>query len=315
MHRDLETHLEALAQALKDQDPALTNDILWDARERLRQELATVAWNNPHASEDERVARVLAETRPPEAVLAQALQQERIVRAALRPMSTPTVKANPTAEAESPAQAPWPTFWGVLADTRTYTALLYLLLALPVGIFYFIWFCMGLSVSLSLIPILVGLPLLGLFLMATRALALGESRLVEVLLDIRMPRRPSALPEGKGLLGRLKALLSDGFTWSSLLYCFVHFPLSIATFTATVALLSVSLALLAAPFLCLTPLAPHITLTTFRLEAVPLSQVPGPQLALFALLALLVLVGSLHAVLGLGRLHGLLAKALLVKRR
>ncbi len=52
--------------------------------------------------------------------------------------------------------------------------------------------------------------------------ALAEGRLVEALLDVRMPRRPSLLPEGKGWMERRKNLLTDGHTWTNLLYLVLH---------------------------------------------------------------------------------------------
>lgn len=309
MDHAVEAYLEALALALKDEDPALAQDVMWDVRERIRQELATAAWNAPEVSRDAHVAKVLSELGSPEALLAQANQRERIVRESFRAPLPPGPDGVATHE------MPWPSFWGVLWDARVYMALLYLLLALPAAVFAFAWICTGLSLSLSLLPLLIGFPLLVVFLMSLRALALGESRLVEVLLEVRMPRRPSALPEGTGFFPRLKGLILDVFTWSSLLYFLIHLPLSIGTFTVMAVLVTFSLAALSAPLLWLTPLAPHITLNGVYQEAIPLSQMPGFQLALAALVAVLLLVGTLHGVLALGRLHGLLAKGLLVKRR
>ena len=55
--------------------------------------------------------------------------------------------------------------------------------------FYFTWAVVGASLSVSLLILIIGVPLLVLFLGSIRALAFIEGRMVEVLLGVRMPRR------------------------------------------------------------------------------------------------------------------------------
>ena len=81
-------------------------------------------------------------------------------------------------------------FFGVLVDPHTYGSLFYMLLALATGIFYFTWVVTGLSLSLGLAILIIGIPFVILFIGATRILALVEGRIVEVMLGERMPRRP-----------------------------------------------------------------------------------------------------------------------------
>ena len=83
-------------------------------------------------------------------------------------------------------------FFGVAADPRTYGALLYMLLALPIGILYFTWAVTGVSLSAGLAILIIGVPFFVLFMGSVYALSLMEGRLVEVLLGQRMPRRPQA---------------------------------------------------------------------------------------------------------------------------
>ena len=58
------------------------------------------------------------------------------------------------------------TFFGVIARRQTWLNLMYLVLAFPLGLAYFILLVVGLSVSISLVIIVVGIPiLLGLILL------------------------------------------------------------------------------------------------------------------------------------------------------
>ena len=147
------------------------------------------------------------------------------------------------------------------------------------------------------------------YLGSIRALGLGEGRLVEALLDVRMPRRPPLLPEGKGWLERLKGLFLDGYTWRCLIYLLIHLPLGIISFTAAFAGLSLSLALIAAP-------AAHWGwhVAVCCIDGVECFHSPW-ILALLPLGGVLGLAGTLHMALGLGRLQGSLAKTLLVTSR
>jgi hypothetical protein len=181
-------------------------------------------------------------------------------------------------------------------------------MALVTGIFYFTWAVVGLSLSLGFIILIIGLPLLILFLGSVRALGLGEGRLVEAMLDVRMPRRPPLLPEGRQWVDRLKGLFVDSYTWKCLLYLILHLPLGILSFTLALSGLSVSLSLVAAP---LVQLVGHMPLVVLGTQDYML---PTWVLVIFPLGGVLGLIGTLHMALGLGRLHGILARALLVRR-
>ena len=90
-------------------------------------------------------------------------------------------------------------FFGVAADPRTYGALFYLVLALATGIFYFTWVVTGLSLSAGLAVLIIGIPFAILFLGSVRVLSLVEGRIVEAMLGERMPRRPLYTARGKRL--------------------------------------------------------------------------------------------------------------------
>jgi len=78
----------------------------------------------------------------------------------------------------------------VLADPRAYTALLYMLLSLATGTLYFTWAVTGISLSLGLAILIIGIPFAILFFASVRGISLVEGRVVEALLGERMPRRP-----------------------------------------------------------------------------------------------------------------------------
>src|SRR5207247_6434019 len=62
-------------------------------------------------------------------------------------------------------------FFGVAADPYTYGALVYMLLSLPVGIFYFTWAVTGLSLSAGFAILIIGVPFAVLFMCTVYALS------------------------------------------------------------------------------------------------------------------------------------------------
>jgi len=184
----------------------------------------------------------------------------------------------------------------------------YLLVGVVTGSLYFTWVTFGLSLSLGLLILVIGVPLTVLVLGSIRALGLGEGRLVEAMLDVRMPRRPPLLPEGSRWLDRLMGLFTDSYTWKCVVYFMIHLPLSLFTFTLAVVGISLSLSLIAAP------LAHWIWQVPIMVECGQDYTLPLWLLAILPLGGILGLAGTLHMALGLGRMHGALARVLLVRR-
>ena len=139
-------------------------------------------------------------------------------------------------------------FFGVAADPQSYRNVLYLLLAFPLGTFYFVFLVTGISLGFGLIPVaLVGLPLLIGVAIASRAFMALERAVAHALLGIDMPPI-AALPEATGgRWARLTALRRDRVTWSGIAYLLLKFPIGVATFTAAVTLISTSLGMAFAP--------------------------------------------------------------------
>lgn len=295
-------YLDRLRVALAGADPALVQDALYDAEEYLRSELA----ENPGKSEAEVIAAVSGSYGAPDEVADIYRDTEVKVQAALRTPVAP------------PQRSLLGRFFGVAVDPRAYAALFYMLLSLATGIFYFTWVVAGGAVSLSLLVLIIGIPLLLLFLGSVRVLSLVEGRLVEVMLGQRMPRRPLYANRGKPWRQRITELFTDPRIWGTLLYFVAMMPLGVAYFTIAVTLLTMSLAFIAAPIGVWTGLVDaHVDYTGWQLVGWD-GQAWGTSaeawmLPLMLVAGVLLLFLTLHIARGIGRLHGILAKHLLVK--
>ena len=284
-------YLAQLREALRGSDPALIQDALYDAEEYLRSELAE------RTGEDEAsvIASVAGSYGNPEEVAEIYRDTETRVVTALR---TPPPRPRSSALGK---------FFGVAADTRTYAAMFYMLLSLATGIFYFTWAVTGMSLSLGLSVLIIGLPFIVLFFGSVRVLSIVEGRIVEVMLGERMPRRPLYAESGQPMLARIGAMFTDPRSWSTILYMLMMLPLGIIYFTLTVTLLSVSLGFIAAPFAWF--FGQHFDMSLNGYHG------PDPDwlAPLLFPLGVVLLFGYLHAARGIGHLHGQLAKHLLVR--
>lgn len=291
-------YLEHLRRALAGADPAMVHDALYDAEEYLRSELA----EHPGKSEAEVIAAVASSYGAPDEVADIYRDTEATVQTALRSPAPP------------PRKSAIGRFFGVVADPRTWASLFYMVLALATGIFYFTWIVTGLSVSLGLVAVLVGIPLLILFFGSVRVLSLVEGRLVEVMLGERMPRRPLYTARGRSIWQRIGDMFTDVRTWSTMLYMLLMLPLGIVYFTLATALLTLGISFVVAPVMVWTGVAADwiadndLVLVGFNGVALG-----GWQLVLMMLAGVLLLFLTLHLARAIGRGHGLLAKHLLVK--
>ena len=150
-----------------------------------------------------------------------------------------------------------------LLRPQSFVNIFYLLLSFPLGIAYFVFLVTGISLGFGLLIIWVGVPILGIVLAGSWVLCEFERMLAIGLLKEDIP--PTArgdrvgraetdvqsLSSGErffiGMWRRLKGYLSDRLTWTGMLYLFLKFPLGIASFVIAVTLVSVTVALLAAP--------------------------------------------------------------------
>ena len=289
--RHVEEYLQQLRQALKGEDPALVQDALYDAEEYLRAELAA----NAHRPQSEVIAEIVRTYGAPEEVAEVYRKTEATVQRALKTPRPSTGERGAVAR-----------FFGVLADPRAYSSLFYMLLALATGIFYFTWTVTGVSMSAGFMVLIIGIPFALLFLGTIRLLSLLEGRLVEVMLGVRMPRRPVYRAKDDNVLKRVGQFLVDPRTWSTLLYMLAMLPLGIIYFTIAVTGLSLVLSFLFAPIW-----------TLFDTQLIwfggGMVVVHWWEAALLSVVGFVGLVVLMHLARGIGYLHGQLAKLLLVK--
>jgi uncharacterized membrane protein len=291
--RTVEQYLDALRAALKGADPALVQDALYDAEEHLRAELA----QRRGEAEGDVLARIFTSYGAPEEVADAYRANEATIQKALR---TPAPRPRRTAIGR---------FFGVYADPRAYLSLLYMLLALVTGIAYFTFAATGLSLSVGLAVLIIGVPFFLLFIGAARVIALAEGRIVETLLGTRMPRRPAYPDRETPFLRRIGDMLKDPRTWGTLLYLVAMLPLGVFYFCFALVGLVTSVAMILVPIVALLYHAGIV-----QLEGIVHSPHPA-ALPLVSVAGILLLTLTMHLARGIGYLHGQLAKTLLVATR
>lgn len=291
----VKAYLDALRGALKGAPAGLISDALSDAEDHLNNEIAA----------------------QPE------LSEKQILSAVIDTYGTPAEIAEEYRHMEATISGPFPKpeeapdrrygFFNVVSDPRTYGALLYMLLSLATGIFYFTWVVTGLSLTLGFIILIIGIPFAMLFVGSIRVLAHVEGRLVEGLLGVRMPRRlPSQAPQDESIWTKVKEALTDSRTWSSMFYLALMLPLGITYFVLAVVGICVSLGVSAAALW---------VLVTDRAGDIQISGSPwlehlfhtAPGLVLLATAGMLLFFVVLHVARAIGWFHGRIAELLLVR--
>jgi len=175
------------------------------------------------------------------------------------------------------------------------------------GFIYGIWGLVGGAFSLLFLIFIIGVPLVGLFLLSIRILALMEGRIVETLLAVRMPRKPIFVQKGLSWSQKFKALILESHTWKALLYLILRFPLGIVYSIGTAFLLSFSIKFALYPvwYFWLNRSLLHLRQPYFP---------PEGLIPLVSLVGILMFFLTLHLVRWLGRQQGHLAKYLLVRK-
>ena len=101
-------------------------------------------------------------------------------------------------------------------EARSYGNLLYLALAFPTGLAYFVFLAVGLALGLGLSIVWIGLPILGLVLAVSFGLAALERQLAIRLLGAEVPPMlPAPAAAEVGVWRRLRAFLANPVTWKA----------------------------------------------------------------------------------------------------
>jgi hypothetical protein len=138
-------------------------------------------------------------------------------------------------------------FFGVVARPRTWTSVLFNMLAFPLGLFYFVFFVIGLSVGLGLVIIWVGIPILLLVVGAWWLFAAFERLQAEYLLGADVAGSSRPWEDVEGIWGKVKAHFGSASTWKDLLYLFAKLAFGIVSFAVMVTLAAVEAWLVALP--------------------------------------------------------------------
>jgi uncharacterized membrane protein len=292
--RSIDQYLKALREELAGEDSALIQDALYDAEEYLRAEVAA----HSDKSESDVLELIASTYGAPDEVASAYRDTEAKVKAA---MTTPrrVLKSGTGA------------FFSVFLDPRAYTSLFFMFLSLATGVIYFTFAVTGLSLSAGLAVLVVGIPFFLAFVALSRVVSLAEGRLIEAMTGERMPRRPVHQGNTPGFWPRVSQMLKDRRTWTTLAYLILMLPLGIAYFVMAVVGLSVSLAFIFAPLVA--------TAGRFEWFGIPPDVQTSPAwlgslwaLPLMVLTGVLLLTLLMHLARGIGRLHAMYAKALLV---
>ncbi|MGH6872713.1 MAG: sensor domain-containing protein [Rhizomicrobium sp.] len=292
----VKAYLTALSGALKSlRCPAgLISDALSDAEEHLNNELAT----HPEQSEAEILASVVATYGTPDEIAEEYKSMEATL-------------SGPFPKSEEPEGRHYG-FFGIVADPRAYGALMYMLLSLITGCVYFTFVVTGMATSLGLIITIIGIPLAILVIGVSRLLGHVEGRIVEGLLGVRMPRRlPPETAADETIFTRVKDVLIDVRTWSTMFYLLLMLPLGIVYFTIAVVGITVPITIGGASIAALITGHSHI-----QIDEVPWLEHlfnTAPGLILSLLISFVLFFITLHIARGIGWLHGRVAEVLLVR--
>jgi uncharacterized membrane protein len=292
--RSIEQYLKALREELAGEDSALVQDALYDAEEYLRAEVAA----HPDKSEADVLELIASTYGAPDEVASAYRDTEAKVKAAMTP---------PRKIPKSGTGA----FFGVFLDPRAYTSLFFMLLSIATGIIYFTFTVTGVALSAGLSVLVIGIPFFLLFMALTRVVSLAEGRLIEAMTGERMPRRPVHQSNAAGFWARVGQMLRDRRTWTTLAYFVSMLPLGIAYFVIAVVGLSISLSFIFSPLIELQSYYGwfgHVGDVAFSPEWLNTLWV----LPFLMLVGVLLLTLLMHLARGMGRVHAMYAKALLV---
>ena len=202
-------------------------------------------------------------------------------------------------------------FFGVIAEGQTWKNLAYLLLAFPLGLFYFVFLVVGLAVGIALVIIWVGLPILAVTVLAWWAFAGLERLQAEHLLGVPMTGRQAPWEGDDSWWQRVKRHLGDGRTWMDLAFVFLKFPLGVVSFVLVTVALAVPAAFIGAPFYYRFSEWTTNGFTRHGLNLGAWHVDTLPEALLFVPVGLVLLFAALHLMNAFAKLSGILAGALL----
>jgi uncharacterized membrane protein len=296
MIKTIDEYLDRLKKELSGSDPALVQDALSDAEEHFSTALSEVQEKSPRLSEAD------------------------LLQAQIEKYGTPSEVASAYKEIESrfvPTYAPqkqkipgsfWAKFFGIIAEARTWSSFLYVILSALTSFFFLAWVLLGGTFSLFSLVLIIGIPVTGFFLLSLRGIALLEGRIVEALLGVRMPRKPIFIRKGLNWRQKYKALTTESYTWKALAYIILHFPLAWLHFMIVFVMFGFSVKSTFYP-------AWYWGLGRGLINIGQPFYPPAWSYPLVVLAGILLFFVTLHLAGLMGRIHGRLAKFMLVRKQ
>lgn len=294
MINSIDGYLDSLKEELQGCDGATIQDALSDAEEHLRTAIDKGLEESDKVVEADILLNIIEKYGSPDEIA----NAYRDIEDHIRPAFVRTqVSSNKSALSR---------FFGIFADAGAWGSLIYMIFAMVTGIIYFTWAVTGISIGMSMIFLIIGIPIIILFLYSVRGIAFVEGRIVEALLGERMPRRSKFTNKNVKLWDRIKNLLTDRTTWTGILYMILQLPIGIIYFTVMTIILTMSIAIIFAPLVQLIWDISIIQTGSFEYY------IPNWVLPLMTVAGFLFLTVTMHIAKFVGKLHGKYAKALLV---
>jgi hypothetical protein len=287
-------YLTDLEQALKGADTALVRDALADAEEHLSSAYEAALGSDPDLTPHDVWQNVVDEYGRPEEVAA----AYRIIERRMKPALAVPQHFYERSTASSLISAVY--------DPRAWGAVLYMVVSMLLGIIYFTWVAVGLYLSLGLLVLVIGLPIAWLFFKSFRGIALVEGRIVEGLLGVRMPRRSIFADQRLKWSQQLKVLVKSKRTWSTVAYMVLLMPLGVIYFSLAIVLFALSVKCVGTPILQYIFDRPFIDIPGHDVY------ISGNLMPLVVVAGLFVFVLLMHFARWIGKVHGKMARAMLV---
>lgn len=140
-------------------------------------------------------------------------------------------------------------YFTIFAKPKMYLTLLYLFLAFPLGLAYFILLVVGFSLGFSLLIIWVGIIILALLFPTIWLLISFERLQTTHLLGMPIPITAPATSENTALWQKLKSFLTDPATWKGVLFILLKFPIGIISFVFLVTGFAVLFSMIFSPLI------------------------------------------------------------------
>lgn len=186
---------------------------------------------------------------------------------------------------------------------------IFLILSFIIGLFVFVGLvtlvATGVSLTLTVIAAVIGIPLLALTLILTPLLGHAERTRISALTGIEIGNPYREAPADSKIGDKAIAFLSDGALWRDLLYACLLFPIGLAQFVIAVVGISVPLSLIASPFIVASfgpefVGGPPFYPINSTVEAIP-----------FAFLGVILAIVAAYIFVLLARSHGVFARWLI----